>query len=544
MALSRRLPSDSFAHEWWRHLGRQGTVGALLDDLGKGSIAHAAHTTALLHPQREAVRIGDSAVTHGALDSSSRRLATWLAARGAGPGNRVVLAAENSVEYVIAYLGILHCGATVALVNPMLTTSELATLVEDAAPVAALCDPHRVEQLHQLGVKSIVALHGKGSGTLREALQQCRPVEVRPPVSEEVAHLAFTSGTTGRPKPTPLTNRNVLASMRSILWSWRIDSEDVLVHGLPLQHAHGLSGLHAVLLTGCRGVFLPHFDPSVLCRRIEECAATVVFAVPAMWERLVESGELETGCFSTIRLATSGSAPLSPATSDTVRDLTGQRLLERYGCTETGFVLSNPYEGERRVGSVGFPVPGAEVAVVDGDGRPVEAGNVGEIVIRGPSVFAGYSLQEPDTGSFLTDEWFRPGDLGQVDPADGYFFVVGRSKEMIITGGLNVYPREVELVLESVQDVSCAAVVGAPSSRWGEEVTAFLVPAAGRHIDLQRVGEVAVRSLAAYKRPKSYRVLDELPRNEVGKILRSVLVEMAATQTTPGTEPTGKRHVD
>jgi malonyl-CoA/methylmalonyl-CoA synthetase len=517
---------------WSRHLGRFVQPAQLYERLTEGTLHTAAHATALAEPGARAVRIGGESLTHGSLDLRARSLATWLAAHGAGPGNRVALVEGNSLDYVVSYLGILHSGAAVVLVNPMLTERELAVVVEDSDPVASICAAERTEQMRALGVGCVLETRD-----LDEAITVSSPAEVREPEPESVAHLAFTSGTTGRPKPTPLTHANVLSSMRSVIWSWRISAEDHVLHALPLQHAHGLSGLHATLLTGCRSTFMTGFDPVALCREVEGTRASVLFAVPAMWERLVESSEVELARLGHLRLATSGSAPLSPATSDAVHDLIGLRPLERYGLTETGFVLSNPYEDERRPGSVGFPLPGAEVGV--SDGHWVADGQVGEIVLRGPSVFSGYlGTEVGDTFDATFDRgWFRTGDLGRVDLEDGYVYIVGRSKEMILTGGLNVYPREIELVLESLPGVSQAAVVGVPSRRWGEEVTAFLVPVAGARIEVDQVSAAASIQLAAYKRPKSYRVVDDLPRNHMGKIVRSALLELAAGVVGPEARP-------
>jgi malonyl-CoA/methylmalonyl-CoA synthetase len=527
-------PTGRSVSGWSRHLGSAVQPAQLHERLTEGTLHTAAHATALADPGAEAVRIGGDSLTHGSLDLRARSLATWLAAHGAGPGSRVALVEGNSLDYVVSYLGILHSGAAVVLVNPMLTERELAVVVEDSDPVASICAPKHAEQMRALGVGCVLETQD-----LADAIAVSSPADVCEPESESVAHLAFTSGTTGRPKATPLTHANVLSSMRSVIWSWRISAADHVLHALPLQHAHGLSGLHATLLTGCRSTFMTGFDPVELCREIESARASVLFAVPAMWERLVESPEVELARLGRLRLATSGSAPLSPATSDAVLDLIGLRPLERYGLTETGFVLSNPYQGERRPGSVGFPLPGAEVAV--SDGHWLADGQVGEIVLRGPSVFSGYlglsAHLGAEVGETFDKGWFRTGDLGRVDPDEGYVYIVGRSKEMIITGGLNVYPREIELVLESLPGVSQAAVVGVPSRRWGEEVTAFLVPVQGARIEVDQVSAAASIQLAGYKRPKSYRVVEDLPRNHMGKIIRSALLELATGAGGPEAPP-------
>ena len=434
----------------------------------------------------------------------------------------MLLASGNSIEYVVGYLGALHTGAAVVAANSMLTATELGALVADTDPVAALVAGDRHEQIRSIGgVPNVVDLGGEDADGLSEILAGAAPAEVRPAEPDEIVHLAFTSGTTGRPKPTPLTNRNVLASVRGVMSAWRWQGDDVLVHALPLQHGHGISGLHTALLSGSRLVLVPEFSPEAVCAAVQTHRATVLFGVPTMYDRLLawgQTGERLRG----LRLATTGSAAMSPRTSDAMVEVLGQRPLERYGLTETGFVLSNPYD-DRIAGSVGIPLPGAEVIIAGADGERCPDGTDGEIRTRGPQVFAGY-LGSEGQADLSPDGWFRTGDLGRIDPASGFFSVVGRSKEVIITGGLNVYPREVELVLEAVPGVAEVAVVGLPSDRWGEQVTAFVVPVAGASLEPDALQARAENALAAYKRPKEYRMVTGLPRNHLGKVVRSVLV--------------------
>jgi malonyl-CoA/methylmalonyl-CoA synthetase len=373
------------------------------------------------------------------------------------------------------------------------------------------------------GVDHVLAVDGEGPDGLASILTSARPADVLAPDPRSIAHLAFTSGTTGRAKPTPLSHRNVLASARAVMAAWRWGMDDVLVHALPLQHGHGISGLHTALLSGSRMVVVPAFTPEALCGAVRDEAATVLFAVPTIYERLLAWGGAG-DALRGLRLATTGSAGLSPRTSDLLCDVLGQRPLERYGLTETGYLLSNPYDEERRAGSVGFALPGADIAIVDGAGQPCADGVEGEIVARGPQVFEGYAVDPGGTPAFTPDGWFRTGDMAKRDPETGHIYLVGRLKELIITGGLNVYPREVELVLEALPGVAAAAVVGTPSERWGEEVTAFVVPAPGATVDPAALGAVAERELAAYKRPKAYHVVPDLPRNQMGKVVRSALV--------------------
>ena len=302
--------------------------------------------------------------------------------------------------------------------------------------------------------------------------------------------------------------------------AWRWSSDDVLVHALPLQHAHGLTAVHMTLLSGSRSVVLPRFDPEALCRTIAEERATVMFGVPAVYDRLLGWDGFRDADLSSLRLATSGSAPLSPRVSDEVATVLGHRPLERYGLTEAGFLLSNRYDGERLPGSVGWELPGVEIRLIDGTGAEVDDSEEGEIVTRGPQVFSGYiDVDAADT--FTPDGWFRTGDLGVRSTETGAISITGRLKELIITGGMNVHPREVELVLEAHAGVTAAAVVGRPSDRWGEEVVAFIVPEGD--LDTDELAEAVKADLASYKRPKSYVVVDDLPRNHMGKVLRADL---------------------
>jgi malonyl-CoA/methylmalonyl-CoA synthetase len=326
----------------------------------------------------------------------------------------------------------------------------------------------------------------------------------------------------------PLTHANLLSSIRGVMLAWRWQPDDVLVHALPLTHQHGLGGVHATLLAGSRAVIHTRFDPAALCAAIRAEWATVLFAVPAIYERLVAWEAVADADLSSLRLAVSGSAPLSPALAERVAALLGQLPLERYGSTEAGLDVSNPYEGPRRVGTVGLPLPGVELAIVDGTGALVPNGSDGEIVLRGPQVFSGYAGQpEATAAAFYPGGWFRSGDIGRVDPADGYLTITGRAKELIITGGLNVYPREVELALEEQPGIAQAAVVGVPSERWGEEVVAFLISRPGASVTLEAVIGAVRRRLAPYKCPKRVFVVDRFPRNDMGKVRRDELAQLA-----------------
>jgi malonyl-CoA/methylmalonyl-CoA synthetase len=297
--------------------------------------------------------------------------------------------------------------------------------------------------------------------------------------------------------------------------AWRWTPEDNLALCLPLFHVHGLGvGLHGTLVTGAQATLIPRFEPAAITASIHN-GATLLFGVPTMYHRLAESTALPD--LAALRLAVSGSAPLPAELHETVRAASGQVVLERYGMTETIMLVSNPYEGERRPGTVGFPLPGVEVRL---SGRP---GRTAEIEVRGPNVIAGYLDPSATAAAFTGDGWFRTGDLGELDQ-DGYLRINGRTKELIITGGFNVYPREVEELLRSHAAVFDAAVVGAPSAQWGETVVAFVVPASDSAGLVAELEEFVASHLVGYKRPREWRVVDRIPRNALGKILRHELV--------------------
>ena len=338
----------------------------------------------------------------------------------------------------------------------------------------------------------------------------------------DVALLAYTSGTTGTPKGVPLTHGQLAASIRSAMAAWRWGQDDVLAHALPLYHQHGLSGVHAALIAGGTVHIRSRFGPADLARTIEQTGATVLFAVPTIYQALQDAGIMAGPGRSGLRLAVCGSAPLSPALAGRLTANLGRVPLIRYGTTESGLNVSNPVD-DPRGDTVGVPLPGvlARIGTADGEADP---GADGEIQLRGPQVFAGYWHDPAGTAAaFTPDGWFRTGDIGAVDPVTWHLRIRGRTKEMIITGGLNVYPREVEIVLEDHPSVAEAAVAGVPHARWGEQVTAWVVLRHGYRFDEAALIAHTRTRLAGYKCPKRVFQLAALPRNHVGKIVRSVL---------------------
>jgi len=438
------------------------------------------------------------------LEDASRRVAGRLREAGLRPGDRVLFSAGTSLGLVVAHVAALRAGIVVVPANTAYRERELAHLVTDSAPAAAvLDDPQRARWActaaggDLLVVGPDVDLPDGESG----------PLDVAQP--EDPALIGYTSGTTGVPKGAVLSHANLLAGSESVGLAWRWVAADRLVLALPLFHSHGLCvGLHGTLLAGASAVLVPRFDVDAVLDGAAEHEATLFFGVPTMYRRLARSPRLRE--LARLRLCVSGSAPLPAELHRAITERSGQEVLERYGMTETLMNVSNPYDGERRPGSVGLPLPGVALRLLDG-----------EILVRGPNVFGGYWRRPDATADSFADGWFRTGDLGAFDP-DGYLRILGRSKELIITGGLNVYPREVEDVLLSHPDVADVAVVGTPSDEWGEVVTAFVVSRAERPA-AEPLLEFAAERLAGFKRPRRVQFVDALPRNALGKVLKHEL---------------------
>jgi malonyl-CoA/methylmalonyl-CoA synthetase len=448
----------------------------------------------------------------------------------------VLLAAGSSIGFVRCYLGALRAGAVVVLANPGYTATELGHLVTDSGAVLAFADREPARLLAALegleppptvDVRELPDGAKRGGGASRAGgASRTDGIVARP---DDIALLAYTSGTTGRPKGVPLTHRQLAASIRSAMAAWRWNQDDVLVHALPLYHQHGLGGVHAALIA-CGTVHVQSkFIPADLVRTIRDNRATVLFGVPTMYQALMDSpvAGVPTGSVEglrRLRLAVCGSAALSPALAERLSGVLGRLPLVRYGTTETGLDVSNPLD-DPRGDTVGVPLPGVLARIwASSGGHQTAGGEDGEIQLRGPQVFAGYWNDPAATEvAFSPDGWFRTGDIGTVDPATGHLMVRGRTKEMVITGGLNVYPREVEIALETHQSVAEAAVAGVPDDRWGEQVTAWVVLRDGHGFDETALIAHARTVLAGYKCPKRVFQVAALPRNHLGKIIRSAL---------------------
>jgi malonyl-CoA/methylmalonyl-CoA synthetase len=396
------------------------------------------------------------------------------------------------------------------LANPGYTAAELGHLAADSGAVLAFADPEPRRRLA-----------GLVTADVRERPEQSRPATGIVPRPDDTALLAYTSGTTGKPKGVPLTHRQVVVSVRAAMAAWRWHSDDVLVHALPLYHQHGLGGLHTALIAGGTVHIRSKFSAADLVRAAGDTRASALFAVPTIYQALLDA-ETPAGGLRDLRLAVCGSAPLSPALAERLPAVLGRLPLIRYGTTESGLDVSNPV-ADAHADTIGVPLPGVLARIRSADGA-ADPGADGEIQLRGPHVFTGYWNDPAATeAAFTPDGWFRTGDIGTVDPATGHLVIRGRTKEMIITGGLNVYPREVEIALESHPSVAEAAVAGVADDRWGERVTAWVVPADGHGFDEAALIAYARTLLAAYKCPKRVFPLAALPRNQLGKIVRSAL---------------------
>jgi malonyl-CoA/methylmalonyl-CoA synthetase len=460
---------------------------------------------------------GRAPLTYGEAGRQSARLANALRAEGIGPGDRVAVQVDKSPEAILLYLAIIRAGAVLLPINTSYTDAELDYLLADAEPGLVVLAPGRPNARPKT-----LTLDGEGHGTLPElaAGQSDEWADVaRGP--DDLAAILYTSGTTGRPKGAMLSHRNLASNAAVLHRLWGFRPDDVLLHALPIYHTHGLFvATNCVLANGTGMVFLPRFDVDAVVEQLPRC--TVFMGVPTYYTRLVADPRLDRSRCRHVRLFVSGSAPLLESTHEEFLTRTGHAIVERYGMTETSMIASNPLVGERRAGTVGLPLPGVSVRVADA-GPLVPEGTIGEVEVRGPNVFGGYWRRpELAASEFTLDGFFRTGDLGRID-SDGYLQIVSRLKDLIITGGLNVYPKEVEDVIDQLDGVLESAVIGVPDPDLGEAVIAVVVPEAGRTIDGATIRQAARQHLAPFKVPKRVEVVDALPRNAMSKVEKSGL---------------------
>jgi malonyl-CoA/methylmalonyl-CoA synthetase len=457
------------------------------------------------------------------LDRLTAALGLRLRALGVQKGDRVAAQVEKSPQAVFLYLACLRIGAVYLPLNTGYTLRELDYFCSDAEPQVVVCDPAKESDVAALaGARAVVTLDAGGAGSLMDAMSEPADLEPVACAADDLAALLYTSGTTGRSKGAMLTHRNLLSNALALRETWGFTDTDVLLHVLPVYHTHGLFvAINTVLLAGARLLFLPRFDPDAVIPALAQ--ASVMMGVPTYYTRLLARDDFTAAAARGVRVFISGSAPLLEETFAAFEARTGHRILERYGMTETGMNTSNPLHGERRPGTVGLPLPGVEMRVADDDGRPLSPGEVGILEVRGPNVFNGYwRMPEKTAEEFRDDGFFITGDVGVIGE-DGYVSIVGRAKDLVISGGLNVYPKEVESLIDRLPGVVESAVVGLPHPDFGEAVAAVVV----RHPDVAITeGDIitaARAELAAFKVPKTVFFVEALPRNSMGKVQKNVL---------------------
>jgi malonyl-CoA/methylmalonyl-CoA synthetase len=467
--------------------------------------------------------------TYSYADAQARaaRIARALADRGVAKGDRVAVQVDKSPEALFLYLACLRAGFVFLPMNTAYRPDEVDFLVGNAEPAAVICRPADEDTVLGIAAKHgdplVLTLGADGRGSLTEAADAAPadfPVVDR--AADDLAAMLYTSGTTGKPKGAMLTHRNLASNGLDLQETWRFTADDVLLHALPIFHAHGLFvACHCVLLAGASMIWLPGFDRAEVLRHLPR--ATAFMGVPTFYVRLLAGDDFTRDVCASMRLFTAGSAPLLAETHEAFSARTGHAILERYGMTETGMLTGNPYDAERRPGSVGFPFPQVEVRVADEADRPLPTDEIGGIQVRGPNVMKGYwRLPEKTAEEFTADGWFRTGDVGRID-ARGYLFIVGRAKDLVISGGYNVYPKEVESVIDDLPGVVESAVIGVPHPDFGEGVVAVVVPVASGAPDEATVITHCKDHLANYKTPKRVFFVSELPRNTMGKVQKAQL---------------------
>ncbi len=500
------------------------------------TLAGALHEHAQKTPEKRCLVFEGATWTYAAVRARAEAFARALVDWGLKPGERVALYIENSPEFIFCYFGTHLAGGTVVLVNNQYKQVELRHILGDSGARVCVTGGAQMAELARvrgdMPALALILTLGEELDALVNYVPSATPL--RHPNPDDVAVLAYTSGTTGPSKGALLLHRNTLSNARSVTEAWQWTAEDHLLHMLPLFHAHGLMvGIHGTILAGASCELHRQFNARIALDRLRSGEFTLFFGVPTLYTRLIAEAAESGRRPPALRLYVSGSAALAPQTLTDFERLSGQRILERYGMTETIMNLTNPCAGERRPGTVGQPFPRQEARVVDRVSRlPLGPEEIGEIEVRGPHVFAGY-LNQPDATaeSFSRDGWFKTGDLGKVS-ADGYYTITGRTKDLIISGGYNIYPREVEEALLSCPGVAEAAVFGQSDPEFGECVCAAIV-----RTDLTLTAEAVVEHcravLAGYKKPRHLFFVEALPRNAMGKVQKHILAETIARPIPP-----------
>ncbi|MEU3779924.1 AMP-binding protein [Streptomyces sp900129855] len=465
-------------------------------------------------------------VTYRETARTVQRIAARLVADGVAAGDRVAMQVEKSPEAVALYLATLQIGGVFLPLNTAYTGAEMDYFLKDARPRVLVCSPeHRADHAHRAADGLVVETLGtSGDGTLLDG--DGRHEDIFDASADDPAAILYTSGTTGRSKGAVLSHGNLASNCRALLEAWRFTAEDRLIHALPIFHIHGLFvAVNMTLTAGASLYYLPKFDAGTVIDLLPR--ASVLMGVPTFYTRLLKDDRLTPRACASMRLFVSGSAPLLASDHEAFEARTGHAILERYGMTETGMNTTNPYDGgPRKPGTVGKPLPGTEIRVADREtGRALADGEVGSIEVRGPNVFTGYwQMPEKTAAEFRADGWFITGDLGRIDE-DGYLCIVGRGKDLVISGGYNIYPKEIEELLDAHPKVLESAVIGVPHPDFGETVVAVVVPAPGERPQDRELLDFITGDLARFKHPRAVRVVAELPRNVMGKVQKAELRE-------------------
>jgi len=469
------------------------------------------------------------------LDRATAVLANLLASLGLPDGSRVAVQVEKSVEAMLLYLATLRAGYVFLPLNTAYQSAEIEYFIGNAEPAVVVCSSKNFGWVSKIafkaGTRHVFTLNDDRTGSLLERAAALPAGSDRHEIAhkgeDDLAAILYTSGTTGRSKGAMLTHGNMLSNALVLkdYWGWK--SGDVLIHALPIFHVHGLFvALHGALINGSKIIWLARFDPKLVLHKLPE--ATVFMGVPTLYVRLLQEPGLTKEAVRNMRLFVAGSAPLLIETFNEWRERTGHTIVERYGMSETVMLTSNPYDsaqGERRGGTVGFPLPGVSLRVRDEAGHDLPVGEIGGIEVKGPNVFKGYwRMPEKTREEFTADGFFKTGDVGKID-GRGYVSIVGRSKDLIISGGYNVYPAEIEGYINEMPGVAESALVGVPHPDFGEVGVAIVIPKPGATLDAGQIIAGLKASLANFKIPKRCFVVDELPRNTMGKVQKNMLRE-------------------
>jgi len=467
------------------------------------------------------------ALSYGEIDAASAKMAAALRGAGAKPGDRILAQVEKSPENVALYLGAMRAGLVYVPLNTAYTGEEVSYFLNDAEPAVFVCDPAKESALTPMadaaGAKSVLTLNQTGAGSLADAATQAPPFNyAEPRASDDLASILYTSGTTGRSKGAMLSHGNLASNAITLNKLWGFTPRDVLLHALPMFHIHGLFvALHTAMLSACEIVFPPKFDVAEIRRQLPR--TSIMMGVPTFYTRLLGEPDFGARECENIRLFISGSAPLASDTHRAFEERTGHRILERYGMSEAGMIASNPLNGKRIAGAVGFALPGVSLRITGDKGAPAAVGVAGNVEVKGSNVFKGYWRQPEKTEqAFTADGYFKTGDMGALDH-ERRLTLVGRSKDLIIAGGYNIYPKEIEAVLDAVPGVQESAVIGLPHTDMGEGVAAVLV-AESEPVDDKTI-RAALAALAKFKRPRKQFWIAALPRNAMGKVQKQVLRE-------------------